>query len=147
MQYKVPQFIEIEDKVVGPLTFRQFVYIAGGAGMAFVLYIRLPVLIALPLILVVVGLAAALAFYKINNKPFSYFIESALRYSINSKLYVWRKELKKPEAKEKSLPTKESLHVPKLSGSKLGDISWSLDVHEDLNETLSMEHVTQDDSI
>ncbi|TSC61742.1 MAG: SsrA-binding protein, partial [Parcubacteria group bacterium Athens0416_74] len=32
MQFQVPQFIEVEDKIVGPLTFKQFVFIAGGLG-------------------------------------------------------------------------------------------------------------------
>ena len=27
MQYQVPQFIEVEDKIFGPLTFKQFLYI------------------------------------------------------------------------------------------------------------------------
>ena len=30
MQYQVPQFIEVEDKIFGPLTFKQLVYVVGG---------------------------------------------------------------------------------------------------------------------
>jgi hypothetical protein len=29
MQFRVPQFIDIEDKLFGPLTFKQFIYLAG----------------------------------------------------------------------------------------------------------------------
>ena len=38
MQFKVPQFLDIEDKIFGPFTFREFVYLTGGGGMCFVLY-------------------------------------------------------------------------------------------------------------
>jgi len=130
MQYQIPQFIEIEDKVVGPLTFRQFVYIAGAGGMSFVLYLWLPFILALPLIAVALGLGGTLAFYKINNRPFSHFIESALKYSVGSRLYVWKKEPKKPTAKKEEERVSSELYIPKLSDSKLRDIAWSLDVHE-----------------
>ena len=42
MQFQVPQFIEIEDKIFGPLTFKQFIYLAGGGGLCFLLYTILP---------------------------------------------------------------------------------------------------------
>ena len=38
MQFKVPQFLDIEDKIFGPFTFKEFVYLAGGAGLCFILY-------------------------------------------------------------------------------------------------------------
>ena len=46
MQYQLPQFIDIEDKIVGPLTFKQFIYIAGGAGICFIAYRLLPFWVA-----------------------------------------------------------------------------------------------------
>ena len=70
MQYQTPQFIDVEDKIFGPLTVRQFVYLAGGAGLSFILFQLLPFLIAIILIGGVAALSLALAFYKINNKPF-----------------------------------------------------------------------------
>jgi len=62
MQFQVPQFIEVEDKIFGPLTFKQFVYMAGGAGLAYLLWRVLPFLLAAPLIMGAIGLGAALAF-------------------------------------------------------------------------------------
>lgn len=92
MRFEVPQFIEIEDKIVGPLTWRQFVYLAGGAGILAILYLSLPfiffALFGLPLGL----LAASLAFHRVNNRPFSIFLESCINYFTKSKLYLWRKE-------------------------------------------------------
>lgn len=128
MQFQVPQFIDIEDKIFGPLTFKQFVYLAGGGGLSFVLYALLPLFIALPLIAGVVALSLALAFYKYNEKPFVFFIESFLRYIVSSRLYIWRKEPKKPDASTAITGTEGLLAVPRLSDSRLKEIAWSLDV-------------------
>ncbi|MFM2424198.1 MAG: hypothetical protein RLZZ70_589, partial [Candidatus Parcubacteria bacterium] len=38
MQFEVPQFIEIEDKIFGPLTWKQFLYVGGGLSMTAVLF-------------------------------------------------------------------------------------------------------------
>ena len=136
MRFQVPQFIEIEDKVVGPLTIKQFMYIAGGAGMAFVAYRFLPLFISIFVIAGVVALALALAFYKINNKPFIDTLEAAFSFYTGEKLYIWNKKDKKIEPKKTSdaaMPSPQ-VSVPKLSDSKLKELSWSLDVNEHLGE-------------
>ena len=92
MQFEVPQFIEVEDKIFGPLTWRQFVYLSGGIGMAVVMFFFLPfilfALFGIPLAL----LAGALAFYPVNNRPFSYFLEGVVNFVFRPKRYLWRKE-------------------------------------------------------
>ncbi|MEK7579147.1 MAG: PrgI family protein [Patescibacteria group bacterium] len=132
MKFEVPQFIDVEDRVFGPLTFKQFVYLAGGAGVSMVLWFFTPKLIAIPLIGVAIAFAVALAFYKYNNKPFVFLLESALRYTMSGKLYVWKKEEEKPEKKEASALPREGIAVPRISDSKLRDLAWSLDVHDSL---------------
>ena len=129
MQFKVPQFIDIEDKIFGPFSFRQFVYLVGGAAISFVLYKLLPFFIAILLILPIVGLALALTFYKVNNKPFIETLENWFKFSTQNKLYVWKKKPQKKDDGKSKLPEQEvASYVPKLSESKLKDISWSLDV-------------------
>ncbi len=92
MRFEVPQFIEIEDKIFGPLTWRQFLYLGGGVGMGVVLFFTAPffifVLIGLPLAL----LAGALAFYPVNNRPFSFFLEALVNYIRGQKLYLWQRK-------------------------------------------------------
>ncbi|MFC1775296.1 PrgI family protein [Patescibacteria group bacterium] len=132
MQHQTPQFIEVEDKIFGPFTFRQFLYLAGGAGISFIIYILIPIkFFAFLFIAPVIVLSLALAFYKINNRPFIQVMESAFSYWVGDKLYIWKKEQKKARTQEveKEVDT-SGLIVPKLSDSKLKDISWSLDVHK-----------------
>ena len=38
MQFSVPQFVEVEDKIIGPLTLKQFLVLLGGGFVVFVLY-------------------------------------------------------------------------------------------------------------
>lgn len=110
MRFEVPQFIEIEDKIFGPLTWRQFLYLGGGLGGALVIFLLLPliffIIFGIPLAL----LAGALAFYPINSRPFSYFLESFLNYLTKDKLYLWRK---REEAIYKiTEETKDEIHPP-----------------------------------
>ena len=102
MRFQVPQFIEIESKIFGPLTFKQFIYLAGGAGTSFLIYTALPFFIAVMFIVPVAAFVIALAFYKVNNRPFIKVTESALRYFTAPKIYIWKKEkLQQPTTVEK----------------------------------------------
>jgi hypothetical protein len=135
MRYQVPQFIEVEDKIFGPLTLKQFIYVAGGAGLSFLVYVLLNsfLLAAVPIALIM-GASGALAFYKINNKPLVNVVEAAFKYYLGGKLYIWKKESSaRPESTStavKDAKNYASIFVPKISDSKLKDLSWSLDIKE-----------------
>ncbi len=92
MQFEVPQFIEIEDKIFGPFTWRQFLYLSGGGGAAVVLFLVTPFIVFILIGLPIGLLAAALAFYPINNRPFSYFIEAIYNYFRRHRLYLWQQK-------------------------------------------------------
>lgn len=133
MRFQVPQFIEVEDKIIGPFTIKQFVYLAGGGFMCYIIYDFFPLIISIFLIAIVGLLSFALAFYKINNRPFIEFLESAFTFYTKNNLYIWRKEEKKIVSKEKQTQDKNQVFVPRLSESKLKELSWSLDINENLN--------------
>ncbi|MBI1957253.1 MAG: PrgI family protein [Candidatus Niyogibacteria bacterium] len=129
-QFDVPQFIDVEDKIFGPLTLKQFVYLLGGAAFVFILYVFLPLFLAILFGLPVAGFAAALAFYKINNQPFIKVVSNAISYYLGSRLYIWKRG---GEGTEKSTAAKiegPRLEVPKVTRGKLKDLAWSLDVKE-----------------
>ena len=137
MRFQVPQFIEVEDKIFGQLTLKQFIYLAGGAGLSFLVYTLVgSILIAALPILVIMAAVAALSFYKVNNRPFINTVESAFKYWIGGKLFIWKKEDKpKPQTDQAALRDAKSyanVMVPKISDSKLKDLSWSLNIKEKL---------------
>jgi PrgI family protein len=82
MRFEVPQFIEIEDKIFGPLTWRQFLYLGGGLGASIVIFLLLPFVFFLFLGLPIALLAGALAFY----------LEAVINYFTGQRLYLWRKK-------------------------------------------------------
>lgn len=103
MQFHVPQFIDVEDKIFGPLSFKQFVYLVGGAGLCVILYTLIPYqFISIPLIAVAASFSVALAFYRVNNKPFIHIVQAAFSYITNSRLYIWQRRESKSRSKKQS---------------------------------------------
>lgn len=136
MEYQVPQFIEVEDKIVGPLTLRQFIYLAGAGGMCIVFFFYLPFIFAVLLGAPVAALGAALAFYKVNGKTFIEVAEAAFNYYIGAKLFLWKHEDKveraspAPSAADAAAQAIPQRGSPRLTSGKLSELAWSLDVQK-----------------
>jgi len=134
-KYQVPQFLEVEDTIFGPFTLKQFLYAAAGLAMAFIFWTTMPRVLAIAVGLPIVLLFFGLAFYQINNRPLAFFIETGLRFLFSPKLYLWKKHDKSPEKRAAEILHHATQSVPKITNSKLKDLSWGLDIHETL-ETL-----------
>ena len=133
MQFQVPQFIEVEDKIFGPLTFKQFIYVGGGLGASYIIWRLLPIYLSAPLIAVLCGLAAGLAFFQLNGRPFILGLENGFFFLLRSKLYLWSNTRKKSAGVPVMVAPAQSkgdVYVPKLSESRLHELSWSLDIKE-----------------
>lgn len=92
MNFVLPQFIEMEAKVVGPLTLKQFMYIAAGAGASFAIYFSNPLgtTISIVLIILIMSGCIALAFVKIDGIALPVMIVNALRFAMSSKIFLWK---------------------------------------------------------
>ena len=125
MKYQVPQFIEIEDKIFGPFTWRQFLYLSGGVGLAVVMFLTLPFIIFLILGVPLALLSAALSFYPVNNRPFSYFLEAIFNYAKGQKLYLWKRKTETIYKNETKGPDDKPLYAtpPNQAGHTKKNIS------------------------
>lgn len=133
MEYQVPQFIEVEDKIFGPFTLKQFIYLAGGIGISVVIFLYVkPLFLAIICIAPVAALSLALAFYRINNKPFIDILEAGFNYYIKSRLYLWKKDAAAASAAPQAAAAPEPNRPQKLglTAGKLHDLAWSLDVND-----------------
>ncbi|HWH06924.1 MAG TPA: PrgI family protein [Candidatus Paceibacterota bacterium] len=132
MEYQVPQFIEVEEKIFGPLSIKQFVYIAGGLGICVVLVLYLPRIIGVALAIPLGIFTFALAFYRINNKPFIEILEAGFNYYLGGRLYIWKREEKRPEdiPAAPATPAVEVREKLGLSQNKLHELAWSLDIKD-----------------
>ncbi|MBI2609785.1 PrgI family protein [Candidatus Giovannonibacteria bacterium] len=126
-QFQVPQFIEVEDKIFGPLTLKQFLYVLGGGALIFLLWVFLPFWLAFILALPVGAFFLGLAFYEVNGQPMVKMLENALDHYSNARLYIWKK-IDRPRPKENSPQKKAPEYLPKLTESKLKELAWSLDI-------------------
>lgn len=115
-QFMVPQFIESEDKIIGPITVRQFLICLAAAGVLFVEYKVLTAAYFVFAAMVTGGLAGVFGFLRINGQPFHIFFLNFIQTQIRPALRVWNKSAGLEQiGKEKiiGLPTVES--TPKKS--------------------------------
>jgi hypothetical protein len=99
MQRNVPQFIEIEDKIFGPFTLKQFAFLAGGAGLSVIIWRSVPFSLAIILIGPVMGFFIALAFAKFNSKPFLDIVRAGIYFLFSKKRYIWQNPSNKESTK------------------------------------------------
>ena len=128
LEFQVPQFIEVEDKIFGPFTLKQFLYLAGGAGAIFLLYTFLPIYLMIVFAIPVGGLSFALAFYKVNEQPFVKYMENAIGFNLGSKIYIWRQP--EPEKKAVEIKKEPVIMAPELTRNRIKELAWSLDIKE-----------------
>lgn len=124
MRFVTPQFIDIEPKIIGPITARQFIILVIGGGFTFlsykifdlVVFILLVVFFFLPIIL-------SFAFLNINGRPFHFFLLSFIQTSRRPSLRIWKKEniafkeieIKKEKIKTEIITVRRTLPMRKLS--------------------------------
>lgn len=92
LQFTVPQFIDVEDKIFGPITVRQFVIMLVTA-LLIALGYRLfdfSLFIVAGLLLFTIG--TTFAFVKINGTPFHFFVLNLIQTLKKPRLRIWRKD-------------------------------------------------------
>jgi hypothetical protein len=110
MQFQVPQFIETEDRIIGPLTLKQFGFIAVGFGISFFLFFFLSLWLWLLLALPINIISLSFAFIKINGIPLPQVAMAAMGYFWKPKFYLWKKtetSAQKTERTDKAMAIEE----------------------------------------
>jgi hypothetical protein len=128
-QFTVPQFIDVEPKIIGPITTRQFLIFLAAGLMIFLTY-KLFDFTAFVLISVLIfAIAGTFAFLKINGRPFHFFVLSLIQTVKKPKLRVWNHKALNLEKKEEKEIEYENILPPKkyFSKEKLAEISLIVD--------------------
>jgi len=99
MHYKIPQNLDIEDKIVGPLTMRGLIIAAVGGGISYWSYMKLdddtwPVIVV-PVTLITV----AVIFVKIQNMTFLEWLSALMLLLLKPQKRIWQKLSDSPEMK------------------------------------------------
>jgi len=127
-QFTVPQFIDVEDKIIGPITTRQFIIILAALLMDFVAFKLLTFIFFILFLLVVTGFAVILAFAKVNGQPFHYFLLNLFQTFRRPRLRVWQNAVSGAELKiyAQSAPKiqpKIEVNKERPTASRLSDLS------------------------
>ena len=92
MRFQVPQFIETETKIVGPLTWKQFIWVALGVGLILLLFRLLTGPLLIFVSIVIIAIFGGLAFFRIENMTLIEYLIKALGFALGPKKYLFKKE-------------------------------------------------------
>jgi len=129
MQFVVPQFIEVEAKIIGPISARQFIILMIVLAVDFVLYKLFPTFIFLPSIIVVTLFGFVLAFAKVNGQDMHYVLLNLIQTFRRPRARIWaRTQYVEREEDDDSLPERP-IYIPKpqVSESRLAAMSLMVD--------------------
>ena len=130
-QFTVPQFIDVEDKIFGPITVRQFILLIIGGLFLFVEYKLSDLTFFIFLAIPTLAVFGTIAFARVNGMPFHYFILNVVQTFKKPNLRVWQRQVDAGDAEKKrskeveipiSLPTKKP-----ITRSRLSDLSLVID--------------------
>jgi hypothetical protein len=135
MNFTVPQFIEREPKIFGPLTFIQFIYVGGGGVICLMLYFSLAktrLLLFLLLTAIIMFLALTLGFLKIGGRSLPTILKNFFFFTLAPKIYLWRRKNVPPRmikrAETKIEPADDGTSSLRLARkSQLKDLSTQIE--------------------
>ena len=134
-QFTVPQFIDVEDKIFGPITVRQFIIFIVAGIILFLEFKLSDVTFFIFLAIPTVCIFGTFAFVKVNTMPFHFFLINVIQTLKKPSLRVWSRELINPNnSVNKKEEEKEDLNLippkftkAKVIKSRLSDLSLIID--------------------
>ena len=128
MLTNVPQFIDTEDKIVGPLTAKQLGWVGLGGLLSLIAWNTLDISTAIFSIIIIAGIFGALAFYRPYNQPLLKFMLASVFFTFNPKIYIWKRNYANIKVATKKVQPKEIVILKKtISNKNISDISKILD--------------------
>lgn len=130
-QFVVPQFIDAEDKILGPITIRQFILIVVG-GIIEIVTLRFGDVALFVLVTIIVApIVLLFGFVKVYGYPFHSFLINVATSLKKPQLRVWNKNMvvevikeQEEKKKEEKIPVKNP-----LINSRLAELSLMVDTH------------------
>ncbi|NTW26895.1 MAG: PrgI family protein [Candidatus Moranbacteria bacterium] len=128
MLINVPQYIDVEDKIAGPLTAKQLGWIIGLGITLLVLWNMVPAPVFFILGLPLAILFVALAFYKPYGQPLGSFLIFGVMYFFRPKVYMWKRTPARAVKEVQKIQQAQAVAVDKhISAQSLKDLAQLLD--------------------
>jgi len=131
-QFTVPQFIDVEDKIIGPVTTRQFFVSLAGMLLIFVVYrvtdFSLFVLLGVLLLIA----TAVVAFLRINGRTFHEFLLDLIHVLKRPRMRMWKKT---PESSSglslehlpRAVPASSRVRTPERAARTISELALLVD--------------------
>jgi len=128
-QFTVPQFIDVEDKILGPITTRQFVIILSGSLILFIIFKFFSLLYLLTVGGFVFINMILFAFFKVAGRPFHFFVLNFVQTLMKPSLRIWQnlsRSVVQHEVMEHKIETKR-VKKRQYNSSRLAELSLIVD--------------------
>lgn len=127
-QFTVPQFISIENQIIGPITTRQFVIMMAGFVLMGVCYKLLSFWAFALTSVIIFAITGVAAFLKINGQPFHYYILNLSQYLKKPRLRIWDVEVKIVKEEKEEVKIQLPSRIKKgVAPSRLSELSLIVD--------------------
>jgi hypothetical protein len=128
-QFTVPQFIDVEPKIIGPITTRQFLIFLAAALLIFLCYKIFDFTAFVIFSVLIFAIAGVFSFLKINGRSFHYFLLNLVQNFRKPKLRVWNHKTATIENKEDKQVEYEKILPPDkyFAKQKLAELSLIID--------------------
>ncbi|MDD5528188.1 MAG: PrgI family protein [Patescibacteria group bacterium] len=125
--FTVPQFIDVEDKIIGPITARQFIICLVGLGFLVPAWKLLDLIWFILVALLDFIIIGAFAFVKINGRPFHYFVLNIIQTFKKPNLRIWNHKNPLKDLLSAEEAAAEEMHaVPKTVAKRERPVSSHL---------------------
>lgn len=108
MLFSVPQYIDVEDKIAGPFTGKQLMWMFGMGAVLLVLWTAIDKTSFIVAACFVIPIFAALAFWRPYHQPLVKFIYFSIMFAFRPKMYIWKRvaeRSKNIKNKSEAVPT------------------------------------------
>lgn len=129
-QFTVPQFIDVEAKIIGPITTRQFLIYVAAAIVIGISYKIFDFTLFLVIAIMVAIIASVFAFFRVNGRPFHFFILNFVQTLRRPNLRVWNHKLVTDDQRVEEVEVKKDDIIPVKTvyqSSRLAELSLIVD--------------------
>ncbi|MBI3255995.1 MAG: PrgI family protein [Candidatus Andersenbacteria bacterium] len=139
MRYQVPQFVDIEDKIIGPFTLKQFLMYVAAVMVLVPVYLSSDLSLFITIALPVFAIAAAFAHVKIANRSLAITVYNFFIFVSGGQMWVWRRTAKPKKLiiKDKNWQAAQEINTD----SKLTPLAFKAQALETEGNTVKAEEV------
>lgn len=130
-QFIVPQFIDVENKIIGPITIRQFIIMLVAGLFCFIFYKLSDFSLFLAEAVLTIIIFGLFAFFRINGQPLHYFFLNLTQTLVKPNLRIWNKKIAQPDSIKKEKEAEKINPIirprPMVASTRLEELALIID--------------------